>query len=614
MALDHRRKRITFILLSSFVWLGIVAQVTADPADAEEARAPRLSLLELREAAAGKERSFLTFELEGVVCAFSNRGRLIALNDGTSCDLLELPSLPTDLTPGDRVVIKGSNCLIGRGPLAIGIGTPPVIGIDGNHAVISKSGTAFLQEGMRPLQVEWFNGTAAATLKLEYEGEGLSRQKVTPALLWHRESGESVFKPGLEYVSYIGENLESVDDFFGLKPVAKGVVPDFDVGIRARPEMAGLVFSGFVRVPRTGLYKFYLTADDGARFRVMDEPVTCSVVRNDRSNVAINSLAKALYASTVDQWVASEGLVTYAAGVDSRLEMEVTENSHSFHVTAVDSVTLDPAALIHKNVSITGLKREAGIVVIDEGQIKIAEAGHDKEKILTKAFEVRQLQPDDPVKSYRADLQGVVTMVTSRSFVLQDATGGVFVHYSTDTAEKAPHASELWKIEGKTGQGDFAPVLHVSRATYLGNAALPKPVQPTSQQLASGSLDAELVEIEGVVMAVSNLEMRLLTRSGNVTVLDNFFYPLVTGHWSERRCSALVGSTVRLRGVYRASWDTETGAVQSGRLMLGNVTMSVDEPASGDPFFAPLIRPSELLLFTSHPTALKRVRVSGQLL
>ncbi len=42
--------------------------------------------------------------------------------------------------------------------------------------------------------------------------------------------------------------------------------------------------------------------------------------------------------------------------------------------------------------------------------------------------------------------------------------------------------------------------------------------------------------------------------------------------------------------------------------------MSVDEPASGDPFFAPLIRPSELLLFTSHPTALKRVRVSGQLL
>ena len=607
MAFNRSCKRTTIILLVSILWTPCLWAVSAEDV-------PRLSLLKLREVVSGKERSILTFRLEGVVCAFSHHRGLIALDDGTSADLVELPSLPPDLHSGDRVVISGSNCLVGRGSLAIQIGTVPVIEINGDHPPLSRSGTVFLQEGMRAFRLEWYNGYSDSTLNLEYEGAGMARQKIPPGALWHCEPDEAGFKPGLEYRSYVGANLISVSDLNNLEPKTKGVARDIDLSVRARQQMTGLVFSGFLQIPRAGLHIFHLTSDDGARLTVMDPAVACSIVQEGRSPVTTNSLAKALYASTVDQWIAFEGMVTYASRTNDRLELEVTGNSHGFHVTVVDGAGLDPTALLHKNVKITGLKRESGIVAISAAQVEIVPDGQDPKKILTNAYEVRQLQPDDPVKSYRAEIQGVVTMTNTSSFVLQDATGGVFVHYFSNVAENSPRPSELWKIEGNTGQGDFSPVLHVTRATYLGNAALPTPVQPTQQQLASGSLDAELVEIEGVVMTASNSELRLLTRSGNVTLFDNSYYPLLTRRWSEKECSSLVGCAVRLRGVYRAVWDTNTGAVQPAQLMLGNVTMSVDEPASEDPYFAPLIRPSELLLFTSHPTALKRVRISGQLL
>lgn len=615
MAFSHRCKSTMFVLLAFFAWMANALPASTEPGDATAGETPQLSLLNLRELVTTTERSFHTFRLEGFVCAVSDRLRLIALDDGTSTSMLELPSLPSDLRVGNRIVITVVNCLVSRGPLAIRIGTTPVVEIDGNHSPLSRSGTAFLQEGMRGLRVEWFNGDADATLTLEYEREGMVRQKVPPGSLWHREPDDAEFKPGLEYISYLDSKFEALPDFSMLESQARGVVTDFDLRVRSRPEMAALVFSGFLQVPRTGLYTFYLTSDDGARVILTDTPVSCSVLPDGRSrSFARESLASALHDGTLDQWVAFEGTVNYAAKSGNSLELEVTGNSRIFHVTFADGTGLDPSALLHQTIKISGLKRNSGILAIDGRQLEIVSDGLDKEKLLTQAVEVRQLQREDAAKPYHVEIQGVVTMVTPKSFVMQDATGGVFVHYLSTTPENSPHPTELWKVVGRTGPGDFSPVLHVDRATCLGNAELPKAVQPTQQQLASGSLDAEMVQIEGVVTAISNTELRLLTRGGNVNILNDSLYPLPTTRLSAKEEASLLGCVVRLRGVYRAIWDSKTGRVQSSAMMLGNASMSVDEPASGAPFSAPLLRPSELLLFTSHPNALKRVRVSGQFL
>jgi signal transduction histidine kinase len=192
--------------------------------------------------------------------------------------------------------------------------------------------------------------------------------------------------------------------------------------------------------------------------------------------------------------------------------------------------------------------------------------------------------------------------------VLQDATGGVFIlHGATDWTDQ-PRPGEMWEIEGNTDPGDFSPMINADRAVCLGSAALPEPVRPTWEQLMNGSLDAELVEIQGVIMSASPAAIHLLTRDGKVKINYHEYYPLPPA------TAALAGSVVRLRGVFTANWDAATGRVKAGEFYLGNVLLSVDESAPEDPFAMPEMRATDLLLFTSHAHALKRVKIAGQVL
>lgn len=610
---EIRRRGVAPALLAVFIWMGICPLAWGD--SMKDSVAPRMSLVHLREIVSANELGTLTFRLQGIVCASSSRLGLIVLDDGTSTDLLEVPSVSPDLHPGDPVIIKATNCQVSRGQDSIRLGTAPLVDIDGSHTAISGSGPVFLQEGLHPLRVEWFNGSAGATLKLEYECEGLPRQKVPETSLYHRDAGEGGIMPGLEYMSFEVDGMLVLPDFSVLKSKVQGIVPDLDTSVRSRPEMAALIFRGLLRVPKPGLYTFQMTSDDGARLYVADTAVTCEAEPDDRvRSFAPESLASALDADTVDQWVRFEGSVNFAAKVGDRLELEVTGSSRTFHVSVIDGSGLESVDLLQKRVRVVGLKKSSGMIAVDTSQVRILSDGRDKEKVLSQVMEIRQLQRDEANKPYRVDIQGVVTMVTSRSLVIQDATGGVFIHYRASKPGNSPHPSELWKIEGRTGSGDFAPVVHAERVTCIGSGPLPITVQPTQQQLASGSLDAEMVEIEGVVIAISDSEIKLLTRGGTATVKEEWISPLPTAGWSSEKRASLVGSVVRLRGVYRAMWDTQTGNVRSSVLMLGNASMSVSEPASGAPFSEPLTQSSDLLLFTSHPTALRRVRIRGQVL
>lgn len=605
--------RIAAVLLALSLWMGVSMPVAADPTN--DSVAPRMSLVHLREMVLANDWPTLTFRLQGIVCASSSRFGLIVLDDGTSTDLLELPLVADDLRPGDSVIIKATNCQVSRGQYAIRLGTAPLVDVDGSHTPLSGTGRVFLQEGLHPLRVEWFNGGASATLKLEYECEGIPRQKVPADTLWHRDTDGSDPKPGLNYMSYEVDHMLILPDFTAWKPKKQGVVRDLDPSVRSRPEMAAMIFSGLLRVSKPGPYTFQMTSDDGARLYVADCAATCEIQPDDRiRSFAPDSLTSALDPDTLDQWVVFDGSVDFSAKVGDRLEMDVTGNSRTFRVSVVDGTGLDPTALLQKRIRIAGLKKGSGIVAIDKSQLRILSDGRDKEKILSQAVEIRQLQRDEAAKPYRVEIQGVITMLTPMSFVLQDATGGVFVHYRSSKSGNVPHPMELWKVEGRTGPGDFAPVIYAEHAACVGGGPLPMAVQPTVQQLASGSLDAEMVELEGIVTGVSNTEIKLLTRGGTATVQHDWLYPLPTSAMSSAELAPLMKSVVKLRGVYRAMWDTKTGKVQSGVSMLGNATMSVSEPASGASFSEPLTQASDLLLFTSHPTALRRVRIKGQLL
>ncbi|QJE98712.1 ATP-binding protein [Luteolibacter luteus] len=576
---------------------------------------PRLPLSELRESINTRGRVILSFRLEGTVCAASEALGLVALQDETGTELLELPSLPQGIAVGQSIEIESEHCPVTRGAIAIRLGTGPVVDLDEVYAVQTRTGATWLKENLQPLRVEWYNNYGAPKLVIEYEREGKPRQRISPEMLFHRGSDSADLSPGLGYAVYAGGAWRGVPDFSMLQPQEKGVIADFDLGANVLRENVGIVFEGYLRVPATGRYDFNITSDDGSRVFVGRPEVRHRILEAKRPTpLRTSTLTQAIVAGSRERWVTAEGTVNFASWTGKQIELELTDNSNPIRVVIADPAGKIPADFLRKSVQVTGLRRSNGLVAVSAQQLRVTGDRRERDGTLSRAFEVRQLPPNEARKPYRAEIEGVVTNVSPRHVVLQDDTGGVFIHYACPTNGDAPQVGELWRIAGNTAPGDFSPVIHADRASFVGHAPLPKPARPTREQLASGSLDAEEVEIEGVVTALTDAVMTLLTPNGTVTILDNLLYPLPTAHLTGEEKAHLPGSVIRLRGVYTASWDSATGRVRPAEFRLGDALMAVEEATPADPFTAPSIRAADLLLFTSQSSVLKRVRVGGLLL
>jgi alpha-L-fucosidase len=78
--------------------------------------------------------------------------------------------------------------------------------------------------------------------------------------------------PGLLYSYYQGR-WEKMPEFNSLDVVDSGRVGNFDLSLKKRVEDFAFRFSGFIKVPKHGVYKFYLTSDDGSRLFIGDKLV-----------------------------------------------------------------------------------------------------------------------------------------------------------------------------------------------------------------------------------------------------------------------------------------------------------------------------------------------------
>jgi len=79
---------------------------------------------------------------------------------------------------------------------------------------------------------------------------------------------------GLNYALYEGA-WDNLPDFSKLKPVKKGVCRGFDLlKIKGdRTNNYGIVFEGYIKVPKSGLYEATLSSDDGSKLYIDGEPV-----------------------------------------------------------------------------------------------------------------------------------------------------------------------------------------------------------------------------------------------------------------------------------------------------------------------------------------------------
>jgi alpha-L-fucosidase len=79
-------------------------------------------------------------------------------------------------------------------------------------------------------------------------------------------------KPGIRYNYYEG-SWEKLPDFSKLTPVKSGVVDNFNINERKVDLYYGFTFDGFINVPETAVYAFYLKSDDGSKLIIDDTKV-----------------------------------------------------------------------------------------------------------------------------------------------------------------------------------------------------------------------------------------------------------------------------------------------------------------------------------------------------
>ena len=229
-------------------------------------------------------------------------------------------------------------------------------------------------------------------------------------------------------------------------------------------------------------------------------------------------------------------------------------------------------------------------------------------RTLTTAEQVHRLTRDEAQRGYPARIRGVVTcsLPQFQALVIQDATRGIYVDHLSPDLGATPRVGDLLEIEGITHAGDFAPSIQIQRLTHRGQATLPQPIHPTWDQLSNGSLDTQCVEIGGVVTGVLSNQATLLTHAGKIKVT-------MVGA-PEPTVAQYKDCLIRLQGCLFASWDPATHQVRIGEVRLFEPQVTVEEGAPSDLFNTPSKQARELLLFDSQASALRRVKVSGQIL
>lgn len=592
------------------------------------------SVADLRRLAEEGQHIGCVTRLEGQVLAASPGRGTIAFADGTGVALLEMKTRGQFVLPGQEIILEGNALVEGD---RVVLRDFPVVDNNDTHSMLERPGSIYLNAGKHPFDLLWFNWLLPYGLEVYYEGPGLPRQRVPDSALFHMEtepeSGQAHMVQGLNFSCYEGNWLR-VPEFDRLAPVREGTVANFDTSVITRPINVGLQFTGYIEIPRTGIYTLFTKSDDGSLLFVDEKPPWVKVIGTNALPAPEPIIMhQSLGAGQDDRWSQAEGTVTFASEENGMLDLELTSDAGQMHVSVADSTGASPHYLLKRRVRATGIclsthtaedQRVAGtllapgmeqIQVLNEpemasGQRTISisrttdNPGTTALPVLTTVGQIKQLNRHEWERGYPVKLRGVITAVLDSGFFIHDASGSIYARWHPPTDPDVPRVGDFWEITGTTFV-EFAPNIHVQTARYVDRGMLPEPVRPTWDQLINGSLDTDYVEVQGIVTAIDADGVTLLTRTGKISIQLPDLDPLLLNRYED--------ALIRIRGCVVPVRNIRTQQIELGQIALINETVDVDEPAPTNPFSAPLEHASDLLMFDPRAGALQRVKIAGQI-
>jgi len=568
-----------------------------------------------------------------VLWADVQHGRLV-LKDDSGAEELEMDWAGEPVEAGQKVRLEGNATIIPAGA-GFKIGARgPVVDNDGVHSMVEKSGAVFLNAGRNPIRVEWFNGVEKYGLRVDYKAPNLPRQKIPDTVLYRVQAeagtGRTNWVNGLDFVGSEAPG-EVLPDFSSSTAIKTGTVKNFQLEVMPRKEHVGLCFSGFLDITKEGLYTFYTASDDGSRLYVGQPSLELKVIGRaalpESRSLIIHQPSQT---GEPGQWVQVEGRTTFASEKPGVLSLELNIGAGRIRVLIVNGSGLSATNLLNHRIRATGFfqntyatdnENSLGLLLVPSGHeivvtepapalARTAAAASNELPFLTAAAEIHRLKREEATRGYPAKFRGVVTSVLPehQAFTIQDATRGIYVIDHSESLSAPPNKSDFLEIEGVTEPGEFAPVLNARQVRTLGIGGLPEAVHPTRDQLINGSLDAQYVEMRGILTAVQTNRVTLLTADGRIKI------ELRVAGLKPEALRQYEDALVRVRGCLFASWDYVTHRVDVGGVRIYDAEISVEQPAPADLFSTPRKTAAELFLFDPQASVFQRVKVSGQII
>jgi signal transduction histidine kinase len=245
--------------------------------------------------------------------------------------------------------------------------------------------------------------------------------------------------------------------------------------------------------------------------------------------------------------------------------------------------------------------------------------GDELPAILNTVEQVRSLPDSEAAKGCPVRLRGVVTYNSRGYFLLflQDRTGTIYIEPGSlpDELRNCMAGMEI-ELEGRTTPRGFAPYVRGTGGRIVGTGPMPEPRWLPADQAADPRNDCSYVEMEGVVRTVEfhpgrnadlqQTKLRIGAGAGR--------FPAVINGLEARNPSLtnLVGSLVRIRGVYGSLYNENLQLTGFQILLSSDTNIVVKTPAGPDPFLSAPRSIRTLMQFDTGSNASLRSLVSGR--
>ena len=223
--------------------------------------------------------------------------------------------------------------------------------------------------------------------------------------------------------------------------------------------------------------------------------------------------------------------------------------------------------------------------------------------VLTNAAQVRNLTAEEAARKLPIRLRGVLVQKNNHGgFTIIDDTAGLYAEVPS-SALSGIGAGDLIEAEGVSNPGRFAPFLSAQKVRKLGRGKIPEPLRPDAEALLSGCMDAQWIEVSGVVRRVGaqgsdgHCEVKLDNGGGRILV--------------NMQGVVAVDSTVRMRGVCFYLFNTKRQLIRPYLTVPQGERIEVIEAGPTNLLSLPVRRMESLLQFTANQTYAHRLRIRG---